>query len=60
MGDRRTRLREAIQANEARAQQAAELGDVEVAARFILAALDCERRMASSGPQVLQVIKPRG
>jgi hypothetical protein len=24
-----------------------------------LAALDCERRMAAKGPQVLQLIKPR-
>jgi hypothetical protein len=35
-------------------------GDVEAAARLILRALDCERHAGSLGPQVLQLIKPRG
>ncbi len=59
-GDRRAHLQDAILANELRAKQAADQGDLTQAARFILAALDGERRMVSSGPQVLQVIKPRG
>jgi hypothetical protein len=58
--DRRERLRQAIRSHEAQAQQAAEQGDLAQAARLILAALDGERRMAATGPQVLQVIKPRG
>lgn len=58
--DRRDQLQRAIRAHEARAQQAAEQGDLAQAARCILAALDGERRMASKGPQVLQLIKPRG
>jgi hypothetical protein len=49
-----------IRDHEARAQQAAEQGDLVQAARCILASLDVERRMASTGPQVLQLIKPRG
>ena len=44
---------------EAAARSAAELGDIESAARSILAMLDCERRHGAQGPQVLQVIKPR-
>jgi len=58
--ERRSQLQRAIREHEARAQQAAEQGDLAQAARFILAALDGERRMASTGPQVLQLIKPRG
>jgi len=58
--DRRDQLARAIRDHEARAQQAAEQGDLAQAARLILAALDGERRMASTGPQVLQLIKPRG
>ena len=42
------------------AAQAAEQGDIEHAARLILRSLDCERRAGSVGPQVLQLIKPRG
>jgi hypothetical protein len=38
----------------------AEEGDIEAAARLILQALDCERRAGGLGPQVLQLIKPRG
>ena len=60
VADRRAHLQDAIRAHEAQAQQAAQQGDVAGAARCILAALDAERRMAGSGPQVLQVIKPRG
>ena len=60
VADRRAHLKDAIRAHEAQAQQAAQQGDVAGAARCILAALDAERRMAGSGPQVLQVIKPRG
>lgn len=41
------------------ARAAAERGDTTTAARAILAMLACERRLASAGPQVLQVIKPR-
>ena len=58
-GDRRARLQQVILANETSAQQAAQQGDLVQAARHILAALDGERRIAASGPQVLQVIKPR-
>ena len=42
------------------AEAAAGQGDVAASAKLILAALDCERRLASRGPQVLQLIKPRG
>lgn len=41
------------------ARSAAERGDTDASARAILALLECERRLASTGPQVLQVIKPR-
>ncbi|MBM5793008.1 MAG: hypothetical protein FJ057_06910 [Cyanobacteria bacterium K_DeepCast_0m_m1_088] len=44
----------------ARAKDAAESGDISASARWILAALDNERRLAGRGPQVLQIIKPRG
>lgn len=60
VADRRAHLKDAIRAHEAQAQQAAQQGELAQAARCILAALDAERRMAGSGPQVLQVIKPRG
>jgi hypothetical protein len=43
-----------------RAQAAAEAGDIAAAAQLILKALDCERRLTSRGPQILQLIKPRG
>ncbi|MFN7901196.1 MAG: hypothetical protein ACK5N0_16325 [Synechococcaceae cyanobacterium] len=42
------------------ARQAAERGDLQQAGRLILETLDCERRAGSLGPQVLQLIKPRG
>jgi hypothetical protein len=48
-----------IDTNTSQAQLAAERGDVAAAARLILAALDGERRMAATNPQVLQLIRPR-
>lgn len=42
------------------ASQAAEAGNVADSAQLILKALDCERRAGGVGPQVLQLIKPRG
>ena len=42
------------------ARLSAENGDTETSARLILQALDCERRAGGLGPQVLQLIKPRG
>jgi hypothetical protein len=42
------------------AMHSAEQGDCETSARLILQALDCERRAGGLGPQVLQLIKPRG
>ena len=42
------------------ARQQAEDGAIEASARLILQALDCERRAGGLGPQVLQLIKPRG
>lgn len=41
------------------ARAAAERGDMAASARAILAFLDCERRLRGTGPQVIQVIKPR-
>ena len=38
----------------------AEAGDLKVSASYILKALDQERRAGAIGPQVLQLIKPRG
>ena len=38
----------------------AESGDVHAAAILILKALDQERRAGGIGPQILQLIKPRG
>lgn len=60
LGDRRQDLQQQAAAHEAAAKSAAACGDVESSARFILQALDCERRAGSVGPQVLQLIKPRG
>lgn len=42
------------------AATAAEDGNVPDSAQLILRALDCERRAGGVGPQVLQLIKPRG
>lgn len=58
--DQREHFLISIRADEDRARLAAEHGDLSQSARFIIAALDTERRMAASGPQVLQLIKPRG
>ena len=58
--DAREQFLVSIRADEVRACLAAEQGDLPQAARFIIAALDGERRMAATGPQVLQLIKPRG
>ena len=57
--DRRDDLLKEATIHEAAAQEAAEDGEIETAARSILRALDCERRAGSVGPQVLQLIKPR-
>lgn len=57
--DPRGRLLSQVVLLEQQAKRAAEEGDLSEAARAILAALDCERRAGSLGPQVLQLIKPR-
>jgi len=44
---------------EEQARLAAATGYLDQAARAVLAVLDCERRLAGAGPQVLQLIKPR-
>ena len=44
---------------EVEAKKAADDGNIELSAQKILAALDCERRAGTVGPQVLQLIKPR-
>lgn len=55
----RQRLLDKAAALEPSARQAAAEGDLEASARFILEALDLERRAGGLGPQVLQLIKPR-
>ncbi len=45
---------------DAAARQAAAAGQVDESARLILELLKSERRLANTGPQVLQLIKPRG
>ena len=57
--DQRLRLQAEKALFEQRAQSAAHAGQLDQAAKAILAALDCERRLAGFGPQVLQLIKPR-
>ncbi len=57
--DLKGELRSRIAALDTQARDAAAAGSVEESAKAILAALDCERRLAATGPQVLQVIKPR-
>jgi hypothetical protein len=57
--DLKAELRARISALDTQARDAAAAGAVEQSAKAILAALDCERRLAATGPQVLQVIKPR-
>lgn len=51
-------LLQAASLNE-QARVAASEGDIDVSARAILQALDCERRAGALGLQVLQLIKPR-
>ena len=58
--ERRQHLLERATALDARAKAAAERGDTDEAARLILESLECERRAGGLGPQVLQLIKPRG
>ncbi|MEX1317931.1 MAG: hypothetical protein AB1Z22_12515 [Synechococcaceae cyanobacterium] len=57
--DQKPELRARIIELENQARAAADDGAIEQSARAILAALDCERRLAATGPQVLQLIKPR-
>jgi len=57
--DPKVQLRSRIAELEQEARLAADAGAIETSARVILQALDCERRLAAIGPQVLQVIKPR-
>lgn len=56
---RRRLLAQAEELND-HARARAEEGDIEASAQLILQALDCERRAGGMGPQVLQLIKPRG
>jgi hypothetical protein len=56
----REQLVQEAQRHDQAAKVAASQGQIEAAARAILAMLNCERRLSSSGPQVMQVIKPRG
>ena len=49
----------AAQALFSKARQRAEDGRINEAGSLILQALDHERRAGSTGPQVLQLIKPR-
>ncbi|EDY38024.1 hypothetical protein CPCC7001_903 [Cyanobium sp. PCC 7001] len=55
----RLSLQQQISHHDSQARQAAALGQLDEAARAILQALRCERRLANTGPQVLQLIKPR-
>jgi hypothetical protein len=57
--DQRLRLQTEKALLDQRAQTAAHAGDLDQAAKAILAFLDCERRLAGFGPQVVQLIKPR-
>lgn len=57
--DLRPRLQAELVLWDTRAVSSAATGDLDQAARAILAALDCERRLAGFGPQVMQLIKPR-
>jgi len=59
-GDDGQRLEQEKAQLDRRARAAAEAGDIAEAARLILKGLDRERRLASRGPQILQLIKPRG
>jgi hypothetical protein len=55
----REQLKEAALHHDHAAKAAAERGDIDAAARAILAMLACERRLVGAGLQVVQVIKPR-
>jgi hypothetical protein len=57
--DLRPRLQAELALWDTRTASAVAAGDLDQAGRAILAALDCERRLAGFGPQVLQLIKPR-
>lgn len=57
--DQRPRLQAERAVHDQLAREAAAAGDIASSARSILAALNCERRLAGVGPQVLQLIKPR-
>jgi hypothetical protein len=57
--DQRPRLQAELALFEQQATSAVREGDLDQAAKAILGALDCERRLACFGPQVLQLIKPR-
>jgi hypothetical protein len=59
VADSRTRLQAEVLLHEQQAFEAVAVGDLDQAAKAILAALNCERRLAANGPQVLQLIKPR-
>ncbi|MFN9870718.1 MAG: hypothetical protein ACK55E_04675 [Cyanobacteriota bacterium] len=58
--ERRQQLLDQAAALDSRAKAAAERGDTDEAARLILESLEFERRAGGLGPQVLQLIKPRG
>ena len=58
--DQRQQLLRQAEGLHLQASRSAEQGDFETSARLILQALDCERRAGGLGPQVLQLIKPRG
>jgi hypothetical protein len=58
--DQRQQLLRQAEGFHLQASRSAEQGDFETSARLILQALDCERRAGGLGPQVLQLIKPRG
>lgn len=58
--DQRQRLLARADELHGQARLRAEEGEIEASARLILQALDCERRAGGLGPQVLQLIKPRG
>lgn len=59
-GDHRQKLLRQAADFDHQARAAAERGDLSEAGRIILQVLDCERRAGGLGPQVLQLIKPRG
>lgn len=59
-GQPRAQWQERAATLEVEARRAAEIGDLAASARLILESLDCERRAGGIGPQVLQLIKPRG